>query len=249
MIYPKGYFLVLEGGEAVGKTTQVELLTAKLVELGHKVTHVRAPGGTAYGEDMRAIFKRHTGKIDPVSEVALLGTGKRELIEQVIKPALDRNEVVICDRFTMSTLVYQGRLPGMTTDRIMTLFNALGITLRAHRTIMLACDPETVVERLEARRKAGGEIDAVFDSFDPEFHRQLNLRYHVAYGDMVDMLHDNRLSGAITQIGTTHLNASEVHEQVLRHVLSDLTGSRHHSVIIERHAHDITARTLREKSV
>ena len=238
MIYPKGYFLVLEGGEAVGKTTQVERLTAKLEARGHTVTHVRAPGGTEYGEEMRLLFKRHAGKIDPLSEVALLGTGKRELIEQVIKPALDRNEVVICDRFTMSTLVYQGRLPGMTTDRIMTLYQALGVTLRAHRTILLSCEPETVVERLEARRDAGGEIDAVFDSFDPEVHRRMNLRYHTAYGDMVDLIRDNKLSGSISHIATTHLTPDEVHDQVLRHVLHDLTASRHESITIPRHAHE-----------
>lgn len=241
MIYPKGYFLVLEGGEAVGKTTQVELLTAKLEERGHVVTHVRAPGGTAYGEDMRTLFKSHAGKIDPISEVALLGTGKRELIGQVIVPALDRGEVVICDRFTLSTLVYQGRLPGMTADRIMDLYRALGVTLRAHRTILLSCDPEAVVERLTARRDAGGEIDAVFDSFDPEVHRKMNMRYHAAYGDMVEQNRTASRCGSVCHIATTNLSASEVHDQILRHVLADLSGTRHESVIIERHAHEKSA--------
>jgi dTMP kinase len=110
-------FVVVEGGEGVGKSTQVELLVERLRAAGHAVDQTREPGGTDAGAALRARLL-HGGAIDAETELAWLLEDRRLHVEQRIKPNLARGVVVVSDRFSPSTLAYQGVARGMGVDDV-----------------------------------------------------------------------------------------------------------------------------------
>ena len=118
-----GLFVTLEGGEGAGKSLQVAALASCLVSSGRTVCRTREPGGTALGERLRdiALGLASDGEnlgLDPLSETLLFIAARAELVAAVIAPALSRGEIVICDRFTDSTLAYQGFGRGIPLDTI-----------------------------------------------------------------------------------------------------------------------------------
>jgi dTMP kinase len=162
------HFISLEGGEAVGKSTQIEHLAKRLRELGHKVLVTREPGGTPLGESIRHLLKHSPeGRgMTPYTELLLFLASRAELVRKVIMPALDRGEWVLCDRFLDSTTVYQGtarRLPTEVVERVNAF--AVGPNLPG-LTLVLDLEPE-VAERRQARRvRPAGE--GVFDRMEAE---------------------------------------------------------------------------------
>lgn len=104
----KGLFLVFEGPDRSGKTTQAILLKDFLITQGFKVILTREPGGTDVGEEIRKILLNPQKKISPLTELFLYEASRSQHIFEKIKPALDEGKVVICDRFTIATLAYQG---------------------------------------------------------------------------------------------------------------------------------------------
>ncbi len=104
-----GYFLTFEGPEGGGKSTQAERLASALKERGYEVLCTREPGGTHVGEAIRQILLRRSGMAMSAWTEALLFTAARaQLVEEVIRPRLSAGTIVICDRFSDSTLAYQG---------------------------------------------------------------------------------------------------------------------------------------------
>lgn len=101
-------FITFEGLDASGKSTQAELTRARFLEAGKRVVYIREPGGTHLGEKIRAILLDVHNSIDPVTEVFLFSAARAQLVREVIRPALSRNEIVICDRYVDSTTTYQG---------------------------------------------------------------------------------------------------------------------------------------------
>ncbi len=101
-----GILITLEGGEGAGKTTQAQLLRQRLECLGHQVVLTREPGGTRLGEKLRDIVFRPGLK--PEAELLLILAARAQLLAEVVRPALERGEIVICDRYSDSTLAYQG---------------------------------------------------------------------------------------------------------------------------------------------
>jgi len=112
-----GTFVVLEGGEGAGKSTQTELLVARLRAGGYEVEQTREPGGTPAGAELREKLL-HGGPVDPDDELAWMLEDRRLHVEQRIGPALAAGRVVVCDRFTPSTLAYQGAARGMGVERV-----------------------------------------------------------------------------------------------------------------------------------
>jgi dTMP kinase len=110
-------FLVVEGGEGVGKSTQVALLAERLRAVGHTVDQTREPGGTEAGAALRDKLL-HGDAIDAETELGWLLEDRRLHVEQRIKPNLARDMVVVSDRFTPSTLAYQGAARGMGVDAV-----------------------------------------------------------------------------------------------------------------------------------
>ena len=109
----RGYFITFEGLDGSGKTTQLHRLAASLTTLGHRVTTLRQPGGTALGDRLRSVLldsrsEAALGPIDPLAELALMFADRAQAVAEVIEPALAAGEIVLCDRFTDSSEAYQG---------------------------------------------------------------------------------------------------------------------------------------------
>jgi dTMP kinase len=139
-------FVTFEGLDGSGKTTQVELLRAAL---DGDVVVTREPGGTRLGERVRELLL-HGDEITPWAEAALFAAARAELVERVIRPALDRGATVLCDRYVDSSLAYQGIARGLGLERVLELNLAAVGGLLPDRTFLLLIDPETAAARSEA---------------------------------------------------------------------------------------------------
>ena len=185
------HFISLEGGEAVGKSTQIELLSKRLTSLGQKVLVTREPGGTPLGESIRHLLKHAPeGRgMTPQTELLLFLASRAELVRKVIVPSLDQGIWVLCDRFLDSTTVYQGagrQMPGEVVERVNAF--AVGPHLPG-LTLVLDLDPKEARRRQIARAKAAGE--GGFDRMEAEptdFFDRVREGYH-----QVARLHPERV--------------------------------------------------------
>ncbi|MDI6632423.1 MAG: dTMP kinase [Bacillota bacterium] len=119
-----GFFLCLEGIDGAGKTTQVRRLARRLGALSLDVVTVREPGGTGLGEAIRKIVQDPAKAIDARAEACLYAAARAELVAQVIRPALKAQKIVVADRFSASTLAYQGAGRGLP-EELLAQLNAL----------------------------------------------------------------------------------------------------------------------------
>src|SRR6187399_2656372 len=110
-----GVFITFEGTEGSGKSTQIKRLAERLSKLGNDVVVLREPGGTAISEEIRHLLKHSAANhnMTPEAELLLMNAARAQLVREVIRPALDANKVVLCDRFFDSTIVYQGHGRGL----------------------------------------------------------------------------------------------------------------------------------------
>ena len=113
-----GLFITLEGGEGSGKSTQAQALKALLEARGFTVTLTREPAGCPLGHRLAELLKDPSSGLDPRSELFLFAAARAQHVAQVIRPALERGEVVICDRFADSTAAYQGYGRGLSLDDV-----------------------------------------------------------------------------------------------------------------------------------
>jgi dTMP kinase len=112
-----GVFVVLEGGDGCGKSTQVQLLVSRLRDLGREVVATREPGATEAGAAIRSLVLGG-GDLDPRAEALLIAADRAEHVAEVIRPALERGAVVVSDRYIPSSLAYQGVARGLGVDEI-----------------------------------------------------------------------------------------------------------------------------------
>ena len=115
-----GLFVVLEGPDKSGKSTQARLLVEKLRALGHDVVHTREPGGTSFAEEVRRILLSTDHVVRPVAELLLYEASRAQHTDEVLRPALAAGKVVVCERYTLSTTVYQGYARGLAPKLIAT---------------------------------------------------------------------------------------------------------------------------------
>jgi dTMP kinase len=162
------HFISFEGGEAVGKSTQIERLREQLTKLGHRVLVTREPGGTPLGESIRHLLKHAPeGRgMTPQTELLLFLASRAELVRKAIMPALDQGTWVLCDRFYDSTTVYQGagrQLPMELVERL----NAFAIgTYLPGLTLVLDLDPGQALRRQSRRPRPVGA--GAFDRMEAE---------------------------------------------------------------------------------
>lgn len=156
-----GYFITFEGSEGCGKTTQIEALAKALEAEGKTVLITREPGGTVIGEKIRNLLQdpSHENAISDMTELLLFSASRAELIASRIQPALERGEIVICDRFYDSTYVYQGL--GRAIDmKIVEQLNQITVgPLKPDLTILLDLDAKIGIERAKSRQS--GELDRI----------------------------------------------------------------------------------------
>ncbi len=155
-----GLFITLEGGDGSGKSTQAGLLADWLAGQGRTVLRTREPGGTPVGVLIRDIVLHHRGEVAPRAEALLYAADRAQHINTAVRPALDRGEVVIQDRYLDSSVAYQGagRVLGGAEIRDLSLWAAEG--LLPHLTILLDLDETVARGRLDDANKRFDRLEA-----------------------------------------------------------------------------------------
>jgi dTMP kinase len=180
-----GIFISLEGGEGAGKTTQAQLLRQRLERLGHKVVVTREPGGTPLSEEIRRIILRpsaaprpnsSSSDLPPEAELLLFLAARAQLVAEVIRPALERGEIVVCDRYSDSTLAYQGYGRGLDLEAVKAADRLATGGLRPDLSVLL----DLPVDVGLARKKADAEWDTIGQE-GREFHE----RVHAGFAEIV----------------------------------------------------------------
>lgn len=174
----RGHFISFEGGEGAGKSTQVRLLSERLVSLGYQTLLTREPGGSVLGEKIRRFLLE--GKVKdygPVAEALLFYTARLDHLNSLIIPNLDEGVWVICDRFADSSRAYQGAASGVEDG----IFDALDRIVVAENspelTIIVDLPVDIAQKRVTARQlQDGGEVDR-FESEDMQFHERLRAGF------------------------------------------------------------------------
>lgn len=175
----KGIFITFEGPEGGGKSTQIKLLAERLESLGRTVVSTREPGGTKLGECIRGILQHDTAGEPPCerAESLLFCASRAQLVKNVIEPALANGSCVLSDRFTDSTVAYQGFGRGLPIDTLKTLNDFA--TGGRHPDLTLVLDVPTSVgmQRLVARSAANAEGPDRFEREAIEFHTRMREGY------------------------------------------------------------------------
>lgn len=169
-----GLFLAFEGVEGSGKSTQVALLAEALRNEGRAVTVAREPGSTPLGERIRSLVLDHTElRVPARSELFLMLAARAAFVDQVVRPALERGEIVIADRFELSTLAYQGAGRGLPVEEILACNRIATGSLAPHATLLLDLSAEEGASRQAAAAKQRDrlELEGV------EFHRRVAAGY------------------------------------------------------------------------
>lgn len=170
-----GKFITFEGGEGAGKSTQLERLAARLRAEGATVLTLREPGGTAFGEKMRAVLKQPGSAIVPAAEALLFAACRAQLVTEVIAPALAAGQTVLCDRFIDSTVAYQAAGRGLERPAIEAANRLACGTARPDLTFLLDLDPARGLGRAAVRDQ--GHADR-FETLGEAFHQRVRAAYH-----------------------------------------------------------------------
>jgi len=167
----RGTLVTLEGGEGSGKSTQAETLAALLRERGYGVALTREPGGTRLGGIVKEILQQGVA-LTAEAEMFLFQAARAQHVQEVVRPALESGDVVLCDRYTDSTLAYQGYGRGLNLDHLRAVNHIATGGLPPHFTILLDVPPETGLARKDH--------EAITDSIGSEsleFHQRVRTGF------------------------------------------------------------------------
>jgi len=166
-------FITLEGPDGGGKSTQAALLAEFLQQDGYSVLATREPGGTPIGDQVRAVLSNlENTAMHPRTEILLFQASRAQLVEQIIRPHLERNGVVICDRYADSTLAYQGYGHQVDLARLRAIVDFATGGLKPDLTLLLDIDSEEGLRR----RTTSGEWNRL-DAYALAFHRRVRQGY------------------------------------------------------------------------
>jgi dTMP kinase len=180
----RGRFITIEGPDGSGKTTQVERLAERLRSAGHEVLVTREPGGTRLGEQLREILLARHGGVEPtdaLTDAFLFEAARRQLVRQVIRPALADGSIVVCGRYSDSTLAYQGYGAGAPLDVLRAIDAAATDGLRPNLTILLDLPVEVGLAR-----KGPDETTRFEAEQDVAFHRRVRAGFLALAADEPD---------------------------------------------------------------
>jgi len=167
----KGLFISFEGGEGVGKSTQIELLKTSLTKKNINVLSTREPGGTKEGELIRKFLV--SGEInswDSYSESLLFNALRREHINKIINPSLFKGDIVLCDRFIDSTIVYQGVGGAINETLLLSLHKNFCYDLYPDITFFLSLDPKVGLDRTLSRNN---KTENRFENMGLSYHQKI----------------------------------------------------------------------------
>jgi dTMP kinase len=207
---PVGFFITFEGPEGSGKSTQIHRLAGSLAELGHHVWTTREPGGTRVGEKIRPVLlAERQATMAPWTEALLFTAARAELVDEVIRPRLHHGEVVLCDRFSDSTLAYQGYGRGLDLASLARLQREATGGLSPDLTLLLNLPVEAGLARIPRTAQDRLDREAV------AFHQ----RVHAGYQEMAAAE-----PGRWREVDAS-LDPDTVARRILEHVISALDGA------------------------
>lgn len=170
-----GIFITLEGGEGSGKTTQARRLCAYLTAQGLNVLRTREPGGTLLAERVRTILLNHSKEtVAPETEALLILAARRQHVDHVIKPALAQGKTVVCDRFSDSTMAYQGYGRGLDLRTLHTMNDWATGKLVPHLTLVFDVPVPVGLQR----RRGQGTTQNRLDQEAERFHKKVRAGFH-----------------------------------------------------------------------
>ncbi len=174
----RGPFITFEGPEGSGKSTQLRRLGARLRAQGRQVLETAEPGGTPIGMQIRRVLldaKNH--ELRPTTELLLMFAARAQNVDELILPALSRGEIVLCDRFTDSSLVYQGVARGLGADAVYEVDRIACRGLVPDLTIVVDIATELGLERAHGRNRKTQDVETRLDEQTLDFHRRVRDAY------------------------------------------------------------------------
>jgi dTMP kinase len=176
----RGLFITLEGPDGSGKTTQAKLLAERLRREGHPVLETAEPGGTRIGQQIRGILlNAENQELRPTAELLLMFAARAQNVEQWILPALAQGQIVVSDRFTDSSLAYQGAGRGLGADTVLAVDHIACRGLVPDLTLCIDIDTETGLARAHSRNRVNtGKSESRLDEQSVEFHQKARAAYH-----------------------------------------------------------------------
>ena len=169
----KGFFITFEGIDGSGKSTQIKTLAKSLKNIGFEIIISREPGGTVGGEEIRNLLLQ--GEVDRWSaetEILLFTAARRDHLERIILPALNKGKIVICDRFTDSTRMYQGMRGPKLRELVDNLTNEV-INCEPDLTIVIDIDPVISLKRAKSRKT----VEERFEDFGIELQKKMRTGF------------------------------------------------------------------------
>ena len=198
----KGLFVSFEGTEGSGKSTQVSLLAEHLRFLGHAVRTIREPGGTPIGEEIRHTLKHSAANqaMTWEAELLLMNASRAQLVREVIRPALSRNEIVICDRFYDSTTAYQGYGRQLDLNMVKSVIDVAVGDTRPHLTLLLVVPAKVSQERLLARQSTLPFMRDRIEEADRSFFERVAQGYQAIAAAEPDRIRQINATGTVPEI-------------------------------------------------
>lgn len=173
-----GFFITFEGGEGSGKTTQLKALLAYLRSRGMDAVPTRDPGGTTIGNQVRELLlDGENVRMSPLAELLLYEASRVQLVREVVRPALTAGRTVLCDRFTDSTVAYQGYGRGLDLDLVERLNAVATDGLRPDLTFLLDLDPTVGLARVSGRLAQPCQRRDRLEEEVLEFHQRVRAGY------------------------------------------------------------------------
>ena len=209
----RGRFITFEGIDGSGKTTQMRLVAGRLRREGHEVLETVEPGGTAVGAQIRRILLDSSNEdLRPTAELLLYFASRAQNVDECILPALSAGKIVLCDRFTDSTLAYQGYARGLGEGTVLALDRIACRGLVPDLTILIDLDLDTGLARAQGRNASAAAGETRMDDESIEFHRKVRDAYL-----KLAQQHADRFR-VIDGRGTPEAVAARVWENVAPHV-------------------------------
>jgi len=176
----RGLFLTFEGPDGSGKSTQARLLAERLRAEGRRVLETVEPGGTPIGQQIRRILLDPANQdLRPTTELLLMFAARAQNVEQWILPALEEGRMVVCDRFTDSSIAYQGAGRGLGWKTVLDLDRIACRGLVPDLTLCIDIDTETGLARAHSRNRTdAGKQESRIDEQSVEFHEKARAAYH-----------------------------------------------------------------------
>ena len=206
----KGLFISFEGGEGVGKSTQINLLKSYLLKKSMNVVSTREPGGTEEGEFIRKFLVSGDKRTwDPYSELLLFNALRREHINKVINPSIDKGNIVLCDRFVDSTIVYQGVVGLIEEELLLDLHKTFCYNLFPDLTFFLSLNPELGLARTKFRNNNENRFE------------KMGLIYHQKIQDGFKAL-TKKYNKRFIEINATQ-TVEKISEEINQHLTSTIS--------------------------